>query len=516
MSGLFDMPPDWKKHWRGMPSFDIDDLTSYQSLVIHFRNPEDRESFSKLLGRGLTDKTPSVWWPREEIDKITNKRFRSEKTLNPRYPVYVISKGRWKSRFTAKALEKMNVPYRIVVEPQELGEYEAVIDPKKILVLPFSNLGQGSIPARNWVWEHSISEGAARHWIMDDNIQRFYRFYKNTTPPVVCGNIFRVMEDFADRYENVALAGPQYFMFICRKSLYPAYVANTRIYSCILIRNDLYPEGERWRGRYNEDTDLSLRALKDGWCTVQFNAFLQHKTPTMIMKGGNTEELYKGDGRFDMAESLRKQHPDVVEVVRKWGRWQHHVDYRRFKRNKLKLKGDVGNLAETCEYGMYLEKDDESADEDAFFEERTVLIGQAPGRNGDLDAPLEGKIGRRLSKLAGITTDEYLEATERLNLLDDWPGKKGKGDEWPVKKAEKSADELRPNLSGRRILFVGRNVARAFGFDDVPRLEWRKTDEFEFAWIPHPSGIVLWWNDRENRERAGRFLRECFNRGDER
>jgi hypothetical protein len=42
----------------------------------------------------------------------------------------------------------------------------AVIDPKKILVLPFSNLGQGGIPARNWVWEHSISIGAKRHWIL--------------------------------------------------------------------------------------------------------------------------------------------------------------------------------------------------------------------------------------------------------------------------------------------------------------------------------------------------------------
>ena len=81
----------------------------------------------------------------------------------PRYPIYIISKGRHESRLTAKALEKIGINYRIVIEPQEFDLYASVIDEKKILVLPFSNLGQGSIPARNWVWEHSISEGHKRH-----------------------------------------------------------------------------------------------------------------------------------------------------------------------------------------------------------------------------------------------------------------------------------------------------------------------------------------------------------------
>jgi hypothetical protein len=73
--------------------------------------------------------------------------------MNPKYPVYVISKGRWESRLTSKALELIKVPYHIVIEPQEYKQYSAVIDSEKILVLPFSNLGQGSIPARNWVWD---------------------------------------------------------------------------------------------------------------------------------------------------------------------------------------------------------------------------------------------------------------------------------------------------------------------------------------------------------------------------
>lgn len=36
-----------------------------------------------------------------------------------------------------------------------------------------------------------------------------------------------------------------------------------------------------------------------------------------------------------MAQSLQEQHPDVTTIVRKWGRWQHHVDYRPFRANKF-------------------------------------------------------------------------------------------------------------------------------------------------------------------------------------
>lgn len=278
--------------------------------------------------------------------------------MNPRYPVYIISKGRWERRLTARALTEIGVPFRIVIEPQEHAQYAAVIDPAKILVLPFSNLGQGSIPARNWVWEHSIAEGHERHWIIDDNIQRFYRLNRNTKISVADGTMFAVMEEFVDRYENVPMAGPNYEFFAKRKDpSIPPFYPNTRVYSCTLLSNRV---PHRWRGRYNEDTDLSLRFLKGGYCTVLFNAFLAAKVATMTMKGGNTDELYRQDaafdGRLEMARSLKRQHPDVTRIARKWGRWQHHVDYRPFKGNTLIRKPDAEVSSGINEYGMRLVK----------------------------------------------------------------------------------------------------------------------------------------------------------------
>lgn len=277
--------------------------------------------------------------------------------MNPRYPVYVISKGRWESRLTVKALTARGIPHRVVIEPQERDQYAAVMPPENLLILPFSNLGQGSIPARNWVWEHAIGEGHERHWILDDNIREFWRLHRNRKLKAETGSTFAACEDFVDRYENVALAGMDYFMFARNKYPEPVFVRNTRVYSCILIQNDI---PYRWRGRYNEDTDLSLRVLKDGWCTVLFNAFLAEKMPTMTMKGGNTEALYKlndgQDGRLLMAQSLQEQHPDVVKITRKWGRWQHQVDYRPFKNNQLRRKPGVEIPKGVNNYGMVLVK----------------------------------------------------------------------------------------------------------------------------------------------------------------
>ena len=275
--------------------------------------------------------------------------------MNPIYPVYVISKGRWKQRHTIKALEQMGVPYKVVVEPQEFQNYAAVVDPKNILVLPFSNLGQGSIPARNWVWDHAAQSGAKRHWILDDNIAGFYRLNHNLKVRVLTGSIFRAAEDFVDRYENVALAGFHYKMFAKRKDKLPPFYLNTRIYSCILIKNDL---PYRWRGRYNEDTDLSLRALKDGWCTVLFAAFLADKLTTMTVGGGNTDTVYSEDNaRLKMAQALVDLHPDVASVSWKFKRWQHHVDYRPFGKNRLRFRPDYVRVEGVNNFGMTLRID---------------------------------------------------------------------------------------------------------------------------------------------------------------
>ena len=304
---------------------------------------------------------------------------------NPKYPVYIISKGRHESMYTSRSLARMHVPHYIAIEPQDEANYEACLDTFGIreyvtlLIAPFSNHGDGPGRARNWCWDHSMAMGAKRHWVMDDNITDFYRLHQNVRIRVGSGVCFKIMEDFVDRYKNVKIAGPQYRFFCAPNQKYPPYVKNTRIYSCLLIENDCK---HRWRGRYNEDTDICLNVLKDGDCTVQFNAFLQGKGATQTLKGGNTEEFYHKEigydaetgeaiqadetlevkDRYNVAGTVAKSqmlvdmHPDVAKMVFRYGRWHHHVNYEPFKKLPLKYTDGIDIPKGVNNYGMRLIK----------------------------------------------------------------------------------------------------------------------------------------------------------------
>lgn len=335
---LIDIPPDWRRIWHGMPEFIQNDEHPYATAQIRFKTMEDRVSFFALFGQNPARRR-ALWWPETPpVKKMGSQNKVPVKTELNEHPVYIISKGRWETRYTVRALDALSIPYHIVIEPQEYDRYATVIPAKKIYVLPFSNLGQGGIPARNWVWDHAITAGAAWHWILDDNIDGFYQLNQNRKRIVTESNPLIPLERIVAQYENIGIAGLNYDYFAVAWSELPPYYLNTRIYSCILINNTI---PFRWRGRYNEDTDLSLRVLKAGWCTFLLNTVLAKKKPTLTTSGGNTDELYQGDGRLKMAESLREQHPDVTRVVWKWGRWQHSVNYRKFKLNKLVAKKEV-------------------------------------------------------------------------------------------------------------------------------------------------------------------------------
>lgn len=286
--------------------------------------------------------------------------------MNPKYPIYIPSKNRYTVRKTSDSLNRMGVPHYLVVEEQQYELYKEAlkadgIQHASLMILDKKYQDEydpcttdewhsnGAGAARNFCWQHSIDLGAEKHWVIDDNVTGFGRVNRNRYARVNTGTIFRVAEDFVDRYSNVALAGFQYFMFMVFKDTRPAFVKNTRIYSCLLIRNDI---PYRWRGRYNEDTDLSLRVLKDGWCTIQFNAFLQEKMTTNTLKGGNTGDFYDLEDTKNKTKMLVSLHPDVARVTWKYGRWHHYVDYSSFKKTKLVKKKDIEISEGINNYGL--------------------------------------------------------------------------------------------------------------------------------------------------------------------
>jgi hypothetical protein len=354
---LFDIEPDWKSDWWGMPEFTMGDASPQHRITINFMTAEDVMEFSRISGIPVTPRSDSAWFPPQK--PLSGEWEYDGEKSDSRYPVCIPSKGRADCQKTGKALDRMGVSYRFFVEETEADQYISALGADRVVVMPFHDLGQGSIPARNFIWEWAKQRGYKRHWTVDDNIVGFYRCNANRRLCVRGGQFFRVMEDFADRYENIAMAGPHDKGFMPdRTASVSPFLLNSRIYSCILLDTTL---PHRWRGRYNEDTDLSLRLMKDGYCTVLFRAVLMDKANTVGvrnasgMKGGNTDNVYNtGDNRRAFAESLREQHPDCVQVVWKFNRWHHQVDYSQFKRNKLVLRAGVVPTGSCNDYGMKL------------------------------------------------------------------------------------------------------------------------------------------------------------------
>lgn len=160
---------------------------------------------------------------------------------------------------------------------------------------------------------------------------------------------------------------------------------------------------------------------------------------------------------------------------------------------------------------------------------RLLLIGQALNRPSgermmrlpvELRLPyarrlaLTGAVGRRLATLGGLTVLQYLRRTERRNLLDRWPGY-----QFPAREAREAALRMQPELDGRRVIFMGKQVAQAFWCGRYELLQWwpgrrvtagGEERTWEFAIVPHPSRLNRWWNEPRHGRKAADFLREAF------
>lgn len=45
----------------------------FNTILVHFKNQQSIEIFSKLIGQRITDNTKSIWYPRIEIKEKKKK-----------------------------------------------------------------------------------------------------------------------------------------------------------------------------------------------------------------------------------------------------------------------------------------------------------------------------------------------------------------------------------------------------------------------------------------------------------
>ncbi len=156
-----------------------------------------------------------------------------------------------------------------------------------------------------------------------------------------------------------------------------------------------------------------------------------------------------------------------------------------------------------------------------------LVVGEAPGSGG---LPPGGPLACEAyeAKMPGLLQ------LERVNLLQHYPGREtwkrqashnGRGSAFPMAEARSAAEALwasRPLSTAFVVVSV--RASKAFGLGrSIPAAESRRLsgswelghpycEWFEhlgrrFAVVPHPSGVVRWWNEPGNRDAAASLFR---------
>ena len=226
-----------------------------------------------------------------------------------KYPIYIPSKGRAEIAQTPMFLRDADIPFRLVVEPDEYEAYMTLYGADYVLQLPKS--GQGLSYSRNFCKKHATVSGAKRHWQIDDNVKGIYRMNKGKGIKTDTASAMTLLEEFVDRYSNVGLAGLRHQAFV-RFATKP-FEINQQVYSFYMILNEM---PFNFRDHLIEDTDMNLQVITGGWCTILFNAYYMMKTASQTMSGGNTDSEYIGDGTWKRAKRLQLFWQDYVKGIK--------------------------------------------------------------------------------------------------------------------------------------------------------------------------------------------------------
>jgi len=230
----------------------------------------------------------------------------------PKYPIFIPSRGRFDNCLTAKYLDEENLPYHLIIEPQEEVNYSKYFNKNKIIVLPENNRGLSY--SRNFIKDYSKSNNDDFHWQLDD---RAISLIKNQSGKIIkekASIAINMAKSFIDKYENIAIAGFAHSAFGKYKK--KPFDLNVQVYSFVLVSNK---NNIKWRHGIQEDTDYALQVLTMGWCTVLFNIYQIYKHSTGKIKGGMTDFQYKGNGRLKQIKELQRRWGSEIKITKKFG-----------------------------------------------------------------------------------------------------------------------------------------------------------------------------------------------------
>ena len=244
------------------------------------------------------------------------------------WPVYVASRGRPE---TARLPE--GVAVRLVVEPQEAAAYQAAWSGAEVLVLPERD--QGLAYVRQWILEQARSREGGWFWMLDDDIERYYRVEgKRCVPCPAAEALWKAQRRF-EPAGGLAQIGLEYQQFAW--SAKRAEVVDSYCDVCVAIHAER--AGWAWFRPETDlkvDRDFTLLLLAQGWHTARTTR-LAFSAPSNGSNAGGLADAYAETGReTESVRALCRLWPGVVTPQRKAnGRLDAKIDWARLRPEKV-------------------------------------------------------------------------------------------------------------------------------------------------------------------------------------
>ena len=293
--------------------------------------------------------------------------------------IYIPSRGRYRTMSAHRHFHRYGVEnWYYVVEPFDYANYvnalneEGIAEPEKHVLMfdvdtyktpyheyrnpkgfryedefgwdPGMTTGPG--PARNALIDFARERGESHCWMMDDDIQGFginafhiqKAVHARGEERLNIVEIFELYERLLDKYENLGAAEMDKQGINMNHTKNFHFAVGTKTYTCIRINTAL---DVPWRGRWNDDVIYSLDYLWRGYVNLS-SKIISYLTPNTATQAGGMTEAFKKVGTIDKAGLPKKLFPAVSDVVFKYSREHHQIEYGKIEK-ELILK-DGSNL----------------------------------------------------------------------------------------------------------------------------------------------------------------------------
>lgn len=134
---------------------------------------------------------------------------------------------------------------------------------------------------------------------------------------------------------------------------------------------------------------------------------------------------------------------------------------------------------------------------------RAVIVGMNNPHSARPESALlpypAGVAGHRLwamtHEVCGVSRAEYCRMTVRVNLVD--------ARRWDPIAARERWEALQTMLRDRRVVILGRSALAVAHLPRTTPASWQRTENFEWCYLPHPSGLCREYNEQLMRLAAG-------------